>query len=125
MKALDFPIRFSNGGLKLTSNYDLIVRAQLIDTLMTNYRERIMRSSYGTDIQSFLFDTEDELRINDIANIIKERLIQLVPRAIIVDVRIVTDEAPLGVVYIDVDYKTDVDLENQTLRVPIPTAGNA
>ena len=62
VRALTFPFRIVPGGtLATTSRYEEIVRAQVIDGLMTNLGERVMRPNYGCDIQAALFDPSDEL----------------------------------------------------------------
>lgn len=84
MIAIDFPFRLAPGGaLALTPSYAHVVRAQVIDAVMTNLGERVMRPRYGCDFQAALFDPSDELVRRDAAAIIKTRLQQLVTRAII------------------------------------------
>lgn len=121
--ALDFPFRFDSGSLALTSDYSRVVRAQVIDTLMTNFRERIMRPDYGSDIQSLLFDPSDELRRDDTASIIKERLAYAVPRAIIEEVGIAPDAQQPYLVYVTVVYRVNSFSEPETLTVPVSNGG--
>ena len=59
------------------------MRGQVIDALMTNLGERVFRPRYGCDIQAALFDPTDELVRRDAAGQIKNRLEQLVTRAIV------------------------------------------
>ena len=117
--AIDFPFRFEDGSMVITSDYSRIVRAQLIDTLMTNFRERIMRPDYGSDIQSLLFDPSDELRRDDTASIIRERLTYAVPRAVIEDVSVAPDELQPYLVYVTVVYRVNAFSEPETLTVPV------
>lgn len=119
MKAIDFFFRLGPGGLSLTSNYARIVRAQLVDTLMTNYRERVMRPDYGSDIQSLLFDPSDELRRDDTAEVLRERLTYAVPRAIIDRVEINSSPTEEGVVFVSVSYRVNSYSDPETLTVPI------
>ena len=84
MRALQYFFQTNKfGGLMETSDYAQIVRGQVIDALMTNLGERVFRPRYGCDIQAMLFDPSDELVRRDAAGMIKKRLEQLVPRAII------------------------------------------
>lgn len=102
------------GKLPVASSYEEIVRQQIVDALVTNAKERIMRPDYGADIQSLLFDPGDTLVRDDTANAIKTRLGLLVPRATIKNVTITMDPNALavrgitadspGIVLIDVDY---------------------
>lgn len=117
--AIDFPFRFEGGSMAMTSDYVKVVRNQLIDTLMTNFRERIMRPDYGSDIQSLVFGPSDELRRDDTASIIQERLAYAVPRAIIDKVEVRPDPQTPFVVYIQVAYRVNSFSEPETLTVPV------
>ena len=80
MRAIPFPFRVAPGGaIATTTVYAEIVRAQVIDGLMTNLAERIMRPNYGCDVQAALFDPSDELVRRDAAGMLKNRLQQLRP----------------------------------------------
>lgn len=129
MKALDFPFRLEGRGqFAMTPNYNRIVRAQVIDAVMTNLGERVMRPRYGCDFQAALFDPSDELVRRDAASMIKTRLEQLVPRAI---VRNVTVEVPSsltqtssnaaepGTVIITIVYRPSLYDTDTVLAVPV------
>lgn len=129
MKAIDFPFRLEGRGeWGITSNYNRIVRSQVIDAVMTNLGERVMRPRYGCDFQSALFDPSDELVRRDAAAMIKKRLEQLVSRAI---VRSVTIEVPSsatattfngaepGMVIITILYRASLYDTDTTLAVPV------
>lgn len=129
MKALDFPFRLEGRGqFATTFNYNRVVRAQVIDAVMTNLGERVMRPRYGCDFQAALFDPSDELIRRDAAAMIKSRLEQLVPRAI---VRRVTIEVPSmqtqtvftaaepGMVIITILYRPSLYATDTTLSVPV------
>lgn len=121
IKSFSFPLRIVGGQMVLNRGIDSVVRQQLIDSVMTNYRERIMRPRYGSDIQNFVFDPADELRRSDFASIVQQRLVYMVPRATILSVTI--GENPLGddpVVYVDIRYQVNAYDEPETLSIPIP-----
>ena len=128
MKAVFFPFQFggARGAIVTTTNYDQIVRGQIIDALMTNLGERKMRPRHGCDIQSALFDPSLELERSDAAGLIKARLAVLVPRALVRSVQI---EAPgygsknfagePGEVYITIQYRSTPYSEDSTVAVPV------
>ncbi len=95
--------RILGGRVPLTQDYGQIVRQQIVDALVTNARERVMRPDYGADIQSLLFDGADSLVRADVAATVKERLSILVPRATIKSVTLITDRTELSVQGIDSD----------------------
>jgi phage baseplate assembly protein W len=130
VKALAFPFQFGGGAKQsaplVTTDYDQIVRGQIIDALMTNLGERKMRPRHGCDIQSALFDPSQELERSDAAGLIKARLGVLVPRALVRSVQI---DAPgygsrnfagvPGEVYITVQYRSTPYSQDSTVAVPV------
>jgi len=59
-KSINFPFTIGPNGIVVeTTSYEMVVRAQVIDALMTNQGERVFRPRYGCDIQSSLFDPSD------------------------------------------------------------------
>lgn len=120
MKALKFPFSVAhNRSIDDTTSYEEIVRAQVIDALMTNRGERAFRADYGCDIQAALFDPSDELVRADAGNAIMQRLQQLVPRAVVVSVEVQSPDNQQAVVYVNVVYRPSVFQGEQTLRIPI------
>lgn len=118
-KALDFPFRIENGSFATTTDYRRIVWAQLIDAVTTNFRERLMNPNWGADIQSLLFDPTDELRRSDASGVIAARLMQMVPKATILDVSIVPDKFEPSLVHIEIAYKPSDYDDPETLSVPV------
>jgi phage baseplate assembly protein W len=95
--------RILGGRVPVTQDYGQIVRQQIVDALVTNAKERVMRPDYGADIQSLLFDGADSLVRADVASTVKERLGILVPRATIKSVTLITEPTELSIRGIDSD----------------------
>jgi phage baseplate assembly protein W len=131
MRALFHPFQLApSGRLATTTDYAQIVRGQVIDALMTNLGERVFRPRYGCDIQASLFDPTDELVRRDAASQIKNRLQQLVPRAIIRSVDVVTNDSSIpatsiwapgepGVVVVKVVYRPALYATDAEVAVPV------
>lgn len=119
--AITFPFHLDSlGHPATTGSYEEVVRAQVIDALMTNQGERVFRPRYGCDIQAALFDPADELVRRDAASQIKNRLEQLVPRCIVRDVSVVIPTAgPRGIVNITILYRPSVYSSDTSLTVPV------
>jgi phage baseplate assembly protein W len=119
--AITFPFHLNSSGRPATTaSYEEVVRAQVIDALMTNQGERVFRPRYGCDIQAALFDPADELVRRDAASQIKNRLEQLVPRCLVRDVGVVIpNEGPRGVVNITILYRPSVYSTDTSLTVPV------
>lgn len=131
MIALQYPFQVDlSGKLSTTTNYDQIVRGQMIDALMTNQGERVMRPRYGCDIQAALFDPQDELQRKDAASIIKNRITQLVVRAMVRSVSLSIEGAARNgsetvftgalesIIVIAVTYRSSLYATDTTLSVP-------
>jgi phage baseplate assembly protein W len=119
--ALSFPFQLSRSGkLATTQSYEEVVRAQVIDALMTNRGERVFRARYGCDVQAAVFDPSDELMRRDAGGQIKARLEQLVPRCIVRNVTVeIPNTGPRGVINITILYRPSVYSTDTTLTVPV------
>ena len=119
--AITFPFHLNSNGMPATTaSYEEVVRAQVIDALMTNQGERVFRPRYGCDIQAALFDPSDELVRRDAASQIKNRLEQLVPRSIVRDCKVeIPNEGPRGVVNVTILYRPSVYSSDTSLTVPV------
>lgn len=125
MEAFSTPLTFKSGSFASTTNYDVIVRQQLIDALVTNQGERVMRPDWGCDIQAVLFDPSDSLERSDAASYIRDRLTHLVPRALVMSVEVKVANNQPNLVYIDVHYKTSNYSPASTLSVEMNTTSTA
>jgi Bacteriophage baseplate protein W len=119
MRAVKFPFSVSSNTLQSTTDYEEIVRGQVVDALMTNQGDRVFRADYGCDIQSALFDPSDALVRADAGNYIKDKLQRYVPRCVVTSVTVESPDNEPGVVYISVVYRVSVYSNDQTLRVPV------
>lgn len=122
MKALAYPFHIGlDGAFRTTEEYSQIVRGQLVDVLMTNYTERVMRPDYGSNLRSALFDPADSLARSDAASIVGQRTRQWAPRVYLQRVAFSTEENRPGVVFVDATYRaTELDQTRQ-LRLPAAT----
>lgn len=121
------------GRIPTTTNIHEIVRQQVVDCVITNSRERVMRPDYGSDIRSLLFDLTDDLVRSDVAATVKTRLELQVPRARFNRVVIINDAIELqrrgvttdisSTVVIEIEYTTRNITES--LAIVIPTGDSA
>lgn len=130
-RTIDFPFRIERGRVVDTTDYRRIVRAQVVDALMTNWRERVMLPEHGCDIQTLLYHGSDQLRRSDAANVISNRLSAVlvnsrgVSRATIIAVEVVPDPTEPSLVYIRVDYRASDYDDVETLEVPVVVENNS
>jgi phage baseplate assembly protein W len=117
--AIRFPFALNgNSGISATTNYNEIVRGQVIDALMTNQGERVFRPRYGCDVQSAVFDPRDELVRRDAAGMIQDRLETLVPRCVVrsINIELPPEEA---MIYVHLVYRSSQLSTDVALTVPI------
>lgn len=119
MKAFSVPFQTLNGGISCTDSYEEIVRNQLIDALMTNYRQRVMRPEYGSDILALLFEPSNDLVRSDAASVVKQRLTAMVPRTRIIDVIVDQPEFNASIVNITVHYATRYIEDSLVIEIPL------
>lgn len=117
MIAIDFPFRVSNGSIATTTDNDRVVRGQVIDVIVTNEGERLMRPQWGCNIQSTLFEPADALERSDMASYTKERVNALLPRAIVRDVVVENPAAERNLVFVKVAYKASQYTETQNVDI--------
>ena len=104
MIALKFPFTVDiNGHLATVSTYAQICRGQLIDVLMTNFDERVMRPAYGSNLEAALFDPTEELVQVDAAQQVIQRVNQWAPRVVMRRVAFSIDALQPGRLFVDVD----------------------
>jgi phage baseplate assembly protein W len=117
--SLSIPFRLAGRKTFVTSrNYEEVVRGQVIDALMTNQGERVMRPRYGCDAQAAVFDPRDELVRQDAGGMIMTRLEQFVPRCIVMAVSI--DLPPdSSVVNVNIVYRASPTSSDLTLEIPL------
>ena len=121
MKALKYPFHIDlQGHIATTDDYAEIVTGQLIDVLMSNSNERVMRALYGSNLQAALHDPSDDLVRSDAARIVIQRIQQWAPRVTLVSAGFTADDQfRPGVVWCDVIYKAGTLAQAQALRLPV------
>lgn len=117
------PFMLRAGSVSSTTSYDQIVRDQLIDAITTNQGERVMNPEWGCNIQAVLYDPSSALERFDTAAYIRDRLIHMVPRALIKSVSVDVSDAEPNVVYIDILYKASSYAPESSLSMNIELTG--
>lgn len=122
MKALSYPFHIDNNGrVATTDSYAEIVKAHLVDAIMTNFHERVMRPDYGCNVQAALFDPSNELVRSDASQTVMQRVQQWAPRVVMRDIQFETDPTRGGAVFMRVSYQAGTFDEARTLHLPTST----
>jgi phage baseplate assembly protein W len=119
MKALLFPFHLDlNGHIATTTAYPEVIRGQLIDVLMTNHGERVMRPGYGANMRAALFDPAEELVRADAAQQTMDAIQTWAPRVTMQSVGFSIDRMKPGDLYVDVLYRAGQFDEVRSLKMP-------
>jgi phage baseplate assembly protein W len=120
MRALKMPFHVDlNGRVATTTTYADLVQSELVDVLMTNQMERVMRPTYGADLQRSLFDPSDELVRSDAARQVMTSIQHWAPRVNMRTVRFSDDKLKPGAVFCDVTFQAGAFAEVRALRMPV------
>jgi len=120
MRALKFPFSIdTNGHVATADTYEQVVRGQLIDVLMTNFSERVMRPVYGSNLGAALFDPTDELVQADAAQQVVQRVNQWAPRVVLRKVGFSSEALQPGKLFVTVDYSAGAFDQSRQLRLPV------
>ena len=120
MKALKFPFQIDiNGRVATVDTYEQVVRGQLIDVLMTNFSERVMRPVYGSNLEAALFDPTDELVQTDSAQQVIQRVNMWAPRVVLRKVGFSSEALQPGKLFVTVIYSAGTFDQARSLRLPV------
>lgn len=129
MTTLVVPFRFARGRAAITSDARQIAEQQIVDILVTNPPERVMRPDYGAGIAKHLFDPLDDLVLADASTEALSRMGNLtVARVHSVRVRAgannnsyQTDGDSPSAIAVDVDYSLPESPTTFTFSTPLMT----
>ena len=116
MRGLSYPFRIESGAIASTTNLHDIVRAQVVDTLTTNYGERVFHPDYGANCQGQVFNPSEEIERSDFGAQIQQKLIAWCPRAQILGVDVSADILSPNIVYVSVSYQSSVYGQQETIQ---------
>jgi len=88
MKAIKIPFQFSGGKTSTTTLPSAIAEQKIVNVLVTNQFERVMRHRYGVGIQQFLFEPMDDLYMVDFKTDAMADIKSNVSRVEIMDIKI-------------------------------------
>lgn len=98
------PTFYANGSYVELVSGEADIREGLEILLSTSPGERTMFSSFGADLQRFMFGEIDQSLINGIRHAVEEGLLKYEARIKVLDVEIDVSDAASGKVFIAVDY---------------------
>lgn len=97
---------FGNEGVRMVAR-EKDIEESLAILLNTNKGERIMLPNYGSDLQSFLFDSINSSKIHLLKEMIRTAIVNYEPRIKLNDVIIDHSEYKDGIIRIKLDYKVE------------------
>jgi phage baseplate assembly protein W len=61
MRSIYLPLKFNNGKIATTTDFDTIIKQKIVDVLAVSRGERVMRPQYGVGAYGMLYTTIDPL----------------------------------------------------------------
>ena len=102
---LSFPLRITAGGAPAVSQDRESVRDGLRNVLSTRPGERYMRTSWGTDLDAYVFANRTSLLDLGFPSEIRRAIEMAEPRVTVLDVRVEEDAVQDGLVHVDIEYE--------------------
>lgn len=93
MKSIKIPFQFEGGRVSTTTSFDTIAQQKILDVLQTMPFERVMRHSYGANIQSMLFEPIDDLLFADFKIEALHILNETISRVQVIDMYVASNSA--------------------------------
>lgn len=88
MKSIKIPFNYSGGKTDVTTSVSTIAEQKIVDVLITNKFERVMRHRYGSGIGRLLFEPIDELSLADFVTDARQDAADAISRVHIMDIRV-------------------------------------
>ena len=110
-----FPPTFNNEGVNMVASAE-DVRQSLTILFKTMPGERIMRSSFGCDLQQFMFANINSTLFSDIETLINDSMLRYEPRAQLMGINFARDSLASSKIFIQVNYRlsgSDIEQEWQ------------
>ncbi len=117
IKGFPFPLDRTNprGFFYRALNHE-VVKSDLLQLLMTEPSERVMMPSFGTGLRRYMFEVNDNISKNQIAELVAKAISRWEPRIVVhlIDVKFGTDEDKVSSVResVGIDRRIDVPGDN-------------
>ena len=108
--------------MSYTDDYPTIVQQQVVDAVITNWRERVMQPTYGCDVANILFDPSNAVMRSDVASQIFQKLTILCPRAKVAGVTLTLDDNATNLIKINVTFSSQFIDHSLAITVPVTQA---
>ena len=94
MISLKMPFNYVKGSTSDTYDYFKIIEQKIINFMVTNYGERVMRPNYGGNAYNMLFEPVSDLVWADYRATVMSEIGQYISGVSIVDIQIVPEAMP-------------------------------
>jgi phage baseplate assembly protein W len=100
-----YPVRSDATGKITMSKYEEDIKESIFIILGTSKGERVMRPDFGCGIHDLVFASISTTTIGMVESTVQEALIKYEPRINLINVSVVDDEANVGKLKINIDYR--------------------
>lgn len=100
-----FPVAVDAAGHIALSEYEDDVREAIRIILMTSKGERVMQPDFGAGLYDFVFASMNSTNLGRIQRAVEDALVRWEPRVQVTAVSVEADQAELGKLLINIDYR--------------------
>lgn len=113
-----FPPRLDVDGTVAQAIHEEDIRQAILIIIQTNLGERVMRSDFGADLNSFLFEPVNPTTIAQVKIRVEQAIINWEPRVNVEEVKVTTDPNERNKLLIDMAYRVRVTNSLHNLVYP-------
>lgn len=119
-KGMAFPFKQSNTSIPAAVTDAELVQQSLLQILNTNRGERVMRPSFGCNLQQYVFENNDELLEQLMRTEISSAISRWEPRAQLDNILLARNDTTLSVTVV---YTVVTTQTKDTVQVAVPVTG--
>lgn len=122
-RGINFPFTKSATAFPAPVSDADLIRESLIQIIMTQTGERIMRPDFGTKSMSFVFEGNTDILAELISTDIRAAIATFEPRVIVTDLTVTPesdDKGDMNRVIVDIGYVVLATKQEDTLQVTVP-----
>ncbi len=109
-----FPLQVGEGGIPQMQTDVELIGSSIMQVLLTQKGERVMRGELGTNLLRLVFESADPFIDRQIVKEVRSAIARFEPRAVVHDVRVIRKDN-----FCDVDIEYSFAGQTGTVKVPL------
>jgi phage baseplate assembly protein W len=117
-RGIQFPFQSGNTSFPAAATDDDLIKQSLIQIVLTQKGERIMRPDFGTRALSFIFENNDDTLAEAIRTDLATAVAKYEPRVLLKKIEITREDSQ---VVVDIRYVVVASRRDQRLKIDVPS----